>query len=300
METDFNKRVRKVLINTSLIASVSIITYLLYSTIEKNKMISEKDKRILIDSMTIIAKVKELKVLKTAYEQLEHERDSMGLTNDSLVAVVSTLNEYIAQAEQRDSVNLTKLALFNVAIKQAKEKLSVEKKELKHIEEEFAAQMQADPTATASVAPEKKSYMYLQRHPDESVDIHIDQMELEPISRTGKILEKNQYTVKQIKHVRVKFVIMKSSLTRTVQKIFSVQLIQPNGNAYKFNPDYDYTFVDRNKIHMSNKTKVDVNGNERHVAFLYPKATPFMPGQNIVQLFCDNKFLAEKEIYITK
>lgn len=299
METDFNRRVRKVLINTFLIGAVSITTYLLYSTIEKNKVISEQDKRILIDSMTIIAKVKELKSLKVAYEKLEYERDSLGLTNDSLITMVATLNEYIMEAEQKDSVNTLKLALFNKTIQQAKAKLVVEKEELKHIEEKGSHGQTVDPTAMASVSTEKKGYVF---HSGivttDNVEIRIDKMELEPINKAGKVLDKGQYNTKQIKHVRVKFMIMKSSLTKTVQKIFTVQLIEPDGNTYKFNPEYDYTFIDKNKIHMNNKTKVEFNSNEKQVAFLYPKATPFKPGFNVIQLYCDNKFLGEKEIYI--
>jgi hypothetical protein len=298
METDFNRRVRKVLINTLLIVSISIITYLLYSTIEKNRVISEKDKRILIDSMTIIAKVKEMKVLKTAYEKLEMERDSLGLTNDSLVSMVTTLNEFIEEAEFRDSINASKLAQFNIAIKRASVKLVHEKEELKQIEKENALHHKQVPDETVTASTQKKGFVFLQKHPSDNVEVQVERMELEPINRIGKVLTKDQYNSRQIKHIRIKFVIMKSSLTKTVQKIFHVQLIEPDGNLYKFNPEYDYTFVDKNKIHLSSNTKVEFNSNEKQVTFLYPKATPFKPGHNIIQLFCDNKLLSEKEIFI--
>ncbi len=293
MEADFNKRVRKVLVNSFLIISVSIITYLLYSTIEKNKEISAKDKRILIDSITILAKVKELKSLRNAYEMLESERDSLGLTNDSLITMVATLNEFIREAEQKDSVNATKMAQFNVAIRKASVKLAIEKEELRVIEEHHT---KPDPTAVASA--EKKGFVFQKTPPLSIVEVQIDKMELEAINRAGKVLSKDQYTAKQIKHVRVKFIMVKSSLNRTIQKIFHLQLMEPDGNAYQFNPDYDYTFIDRNKIHRSTKNKVDYNGHEKQVAFLYPKATPFKPGQNIIQLFCDNKLVGEKDIFI--
>lgn len=299
METDFNRRVRKVLINTLLIVSISIITYLLYSTIEKNRVISEKDKRILIDSMTILAKVKELKVLKTAYEKLEMERDSLGLTNDSLVSMVATLNEYIEEAQVRDSMNASKLAQFNLAIKRASVKLVHEKEELKQLEQGNALHTNKSmPDETVTASTQKKGFVFLQRNSNDNVEVHVDRMELEPINRVGKVLSKDQYNTKQIKHIRVKFVIMKSNLTKTVNKIFHVQLIEPDGNLYKFNPEYDYTFVDKNKIHLSSNTKVEFNSNEKQVALLYPKATPFKAGHNVIQLFCDNKLLSEKDIFI--
>lgn len=297
METDFNRRVRKVLINILLIVSVSIITYLLYSTLEKNKIISEKDKKILIDSMTILAKVKELKVLKTAYEKLEIERDSLGLSNDSLITIVGTLNEFIRQAEQRDSINASKLTQLTIAIRQVSVKLIKEKEELKHIEKENLLRPQEANMAVAT-AKQKQGFVFARKHSENNVEVQVDRMELEPINRLGKVLTKDQYNTRQIKHIRVKFVIMKSSLNKTVQKVFHVQLIEPDGNLYKFNPEYDYTFVDRNKIHLSSNTKVEYSSSEKQVAFLYPKATPFKPGHNIIQLFCDEKLLSEKEIFI--
>ena len=286
METDINRRVRKVLMNTALITSISIITYLLYSTIDKNKVISEKNAKILVDSMTLVSKMKELKTLKTAYETLEAERNSIGLANDSLMTMVASLNEYIEEVERKEVVNTTKLSQLNVAINEARKQLAKEKEAFSHIDK-------SNKTETAS----QNTHEYY--HDDiDNVEVQIDKMELEPISKMGKTLTKENVSHDQIKYMRVKFIIMKNALTYKVQKVFSVQLIEPDGKPYKFNPDFDCVIIDRNKVHLTNRKKIEFDGNDTHVTFLYPKATPFKPGMNIVKLYYEDRLIAEKTIQI--
>ncbi len=278
------------MVNTALIGSVSIITYLLYSTIDKNHTIAEKNKKILVDSMTIVAKVRELKALKSAYETLEMERDAFGLANDSLMTIVASLNQYISEVELKDSVNGTRLAQLNGAIKSAKEKLVEEKKTISLYEKTSKPE-----TLTASTSSKYTEYMH---ESVEVVEIHVDQMELEPLGEQGKSLKKGNLSHEDIKYIRVKFVILKNALTSRVQKVFSLQLIEPDGKPYKYNPDHDFIVIDRNKIHLTNKKKIEFDGNDTEVTFLYPKATPYKPGSNTVKLFYEDKLVAEKKIFI--
>jgi len=290
METDFNKRVRKVLINSALIVSVSIVTYLLYSTIEKTKTIAEKDKRILVDSLTIVSKIRELKVLKTSYEKLEVERDLLGLLNDSLESTVSILSGYIKEVELKDSMNLSKLALLDKAIKNATQKLKKEKETFSLIEKNNKVTLSKSSSGQPTEA-------YLHDH-TENFEVNVTKMELEPVDRSGKVLSTNNSVYDKVKFIRIKFIIMKNKLTSPVQKIFSVQLIEPDGRPYKFDPQYDFIMIDRNKIHLTNKKKIEFDGNDTPVVFFYPKATSYKPGENKIQLFYENKLIAEKSIVI--
>ena len=292
MESNLNQRVRMVLINTAIISVVSIVTYLLYSTIEKNKIISEKNQKIMIDSMTIVAKVRELNALKTAYEMLEMERDSFGLANDSLVAMVSTLNEYIAEVQDKNSEKsaASSLPQINTVIKKAEKALVREKKELTLIEK-------TNEVEVVKMMPVKTIGKSIQSTLD-NVEMKVDHLEIEPIGKSGKILKLAQCTDDQVKHLRLKFVILQNKLASKSQKVFSIQLIEPDGSPYKFNPEYDYIKVEGQKVHLTNKRKVEFDGNDTQVSFFYPKCTPFKSGINTVQLFYDNKLMAEKTIDI--
>jgi hypothetical protein len=290
MESDFNKRIRKVMINIGLIGAVSIITYLLYSTIEKNKIISEKDKRIILDSMTIVAKVKELKGIKAAYEILEKERDAFGLANDSLVAVVATINEYISDMQIKDSLQTLKIDQLNSMIGNAKKTLVKEKEEFNLIEKVN----QVDVVKVTNV----KRHVKIYQESSDNINVKVDNLEIEPVNKSGSVLTKNQFSHSHIKHIRIKFIIEKSGLTSKVQKIFSVQLMEPDGSLYKFDPDYDFIKIDGYKVHLTNRKKIEFDGNDTQVSFLYPKSTPFKPGMNIVKLFCENQLVAEKTIDI--
>ena len=290
METDFNKRIRKVMINISLVASMSIITYLLYSAIEKNKIISQKDKKILVDSMTIVAKVKELKILKAAYEALELERDAFGLANDSLISVVTTLNNYINDVQIKDSLNTLNITKLNTIIKTAKSTLVKEKQEISLIEKVNHVEVE-------KVVGTKRTYKY-HEEPGENVAVVVDNLELIPVNKTGEAIKKNPYLHENIKHIRIRFIIVKSGLKNKVQKIFTVQLIEPDGNIYRFNPDYDFIKLDGNKVHLTNRKKIEFDGNDTQISFLYPKTTPFKPGMNHIKLFCENQLVAEQSIEI--
>ena len=290
METDFNKRIRKVMINISLVASVSIITYLLYSAIEKNKIISQKDKKILVDSMTIVAKVKELKILKAAYEALELQRDAFGLANDSLIMVVATLNNYINDFQTKDSINTINITKLNTIIKTAKSTLVKEKAEINLIEKVNHVDIER-------VVGTKRTYKYHEEVGD-NVEVVVDNLELIPVNKTGEALKKNPYLHENIKHIRIKFIIVKSGLKNKVQKIFSVQLIEPDGNIYRFNPEFDFIKLDGYKVHLTNRKKIEFDGNDTQVSFLYPKTTPFKQGTNIIKLFCENQLVGEKAIEV--
>ncbi|HSZ25441.1 MAG TPA: hypothetical protein VK766_06985 [Cytophagaceae bacterium] len=290
MESEYDRRVRKILINTAIVSAVSIITYLLYSTIEKNKIISEKNQQLMMDSMTIVAKVGELKALKNAYEKLEQERDSFGLTNDSLALMVSTLNSYIAEVQKKDSLNTTKIWQLNTIIKTAKRTLIKEKKELVLIEE-------TNKVETIKIPATKKVFEY-EAEPSGVVSFQVDQLELEPVGKNGKVLKKDQYTKELVKHIRLKFVIVQNELSKEIQKIFSIQLIEPDGNPYKFNPEFDYIKLDNQKVHLTNRKKIEFYKGDTKVSFFYPKSTPFKPGKNTIQLYCENKLMSEQTIEI--
>ncbi len=290
METDFNKRIRKVMINISLVASVSIITYLLYSAIEKNKIISQKDKKILVDSMTIVAKVKELKILKSAYEALELQRDAFGLANDSLILVVTTLNNYINDVQIKDSLNTLNIVKLNTIINTANKTLVKEKEEINLIEKVNHVEIE-------KVVGTKRSYKYHEELGD-NIEVKVDNLELVPVNKSGEALKKNPYLHANIKHIRIRFIIVKSGVKGKVQKIFSVQLVEPDGNIYKFNPDFDFIKLDGYKVHLTNRKKIEFDGNDTQVSFLYPKTTPFKPGVNIIKLFCENQLVGEQSIEI--
>jgi hypothetical protein len=292
-ESKHKKRVRKVLINASILIAVGIVTYLLFSTIEKNKVIAQKDKKILMDSMTIVAKVKELNALKVAYQSLEQEREELGLAKDSLIDMVSNLTNMIDVIQEKDSINNVTITKLNSLIKNAKITLVKEKEEVSYIEKTNQV--------VEEVVITNKKQIYKSKTVHEIVDmpvIEIDRLVLEPLTKKGRILNDHQYDAKLINNIRVNFTIPKNPLTTKVERIFTVQLIEPDGKPYKFNPDFDFITYNNHKVHLTNKKRIAFDGNETHVSFLYPKCTPFKPGLNTVQVFYENKLMAENTIVL--
>jgi hypothetical protein len=292
-ESKHKKKVRRLLINACLLMIVGVIAYLMFSTIEKNKIIAAKDKKIALDSMTIIAKVKELNALKLAYQMLEKEREELGLAKDSLIRMVSNLNEMIATIQHKDSVKNMTISKLNTLISTAKTTLVKEKEEVQLIEKTNQV--------VEEVIVTNKKQIYKSKTVHEVVDmpaIEIDRLVLEPLTKKGRVLNDHQYDAKLINNIRVNFTIEKNPLTTKVEKIFTVQLIEPDGKPYKFNPDFDFVVYNNHKVHLTNKKRISFDGNETHVSFLYPKCTPFKPGLNTIQVFYENKLMAENTIVL--
>jgi hypothetical protein len=294
----FQLKSNSVLLYILVITTVVLIAYIAYSSSETNKKLTIKDQKIFRDSVVLAEKVKELFELKLAYLDLVREREEMTKVKDSLCVMVNTLTDMIVLIQKKDSINDKNIAQLNGLIKNAKTNLIKEKRLSPVIE--IQKSKDAD-YSTYEIEEAKKTHSaslgnYGSSISEDQNEVEITNFRLEPLNKKGKILSLVHCNHSEVHSIRVAFSIPASEYKTPVEKTFTVKLIEPTGQEYKLDPEFDYIVNKNTKVYLTNKKRISYDGNEANIAFLYPKNTSYKAGINTIQLFLDNTFIAEQSI----
>lgn len=304
MEQSPKKDNTKIILIVVIVALLGVIGYLLMQTNKQTEIIKVKDDKIQVDSVAFGAKVKEIEDLQLAYERIKQDREAMGLSNDSLNAEITRLNEYMVKVRRGDQRKIKELDAMI-----AKMKADVDTKDLELV----ALRAQNDTLKTNIVVLNKeKSIMNdtisslnvkkteLQEKVEIASILRAENIRLVVINKKDKVVDKEEFKSKLVDKLRVEFTLGDNRVSRKDKKKIYFRLVQPDASVL-----YDlatgggfFNAADGKEIPFTLKQEVDFDNSKQKVSFVYVKGSPYKIGTHTIEVYHEGNKIGESSLIV--
>ncbi|TAH24501.1 MAG: hypothetical protein EAZ07_09500 [Cytophagales bacterium] len=303
MEQNPKKDNTKVILIIVIVALLGVIAYLLMQNNKQTEVIKVKEEKIQVDSLAISAKVKELEDLQLAYERIKQDREAMGLSNDSLNAEITRLNDYMVKVRRGDQRKIKELDAMI-----AKMKADVDIKD-----QELAALRSENDTLKTNIVVLKKENLVMndtisslnqkKTELQEKVEIasilRAENIRLVVINRKGKEVDKEEFKSKLVDKVRVEFNLGDNRVARKDRKKIYFRLIQPDGSVlYDLATGGGFFNAESKEIPFTLKQELEFDNSKQRMTFVYVKGSPYKIGNHTIEIYHEGNKIGESSLIV--
>ena len=293
----------KIILIVVIIALLGVIGYLMMQTNKQTEIIKVKDDKIQVDSVAIAAKVKELDDLQLAYERIKQDREAMGLSNDSLNAEITRLNEYMVKVRRGDQRKIKELdamiAKMKADVDSKDQELTTLRAQNDTLKTNIVVLNKEKSTMTDTIAALNTKKTELQEKVEIASILRAENVKVTVINPKGKEVEKEEFKAKVVDKLRIEFNLGDNRVSRKDKKKLYFRLIQPDASVlYDLATGGGFFNSEGKEVPFTLKQEVDFDNSKQKVSFVYVKGSPYKIGKHTIEVYHDGNKIGESSLIV--
>ncbi len=293
----------KIILIVVIVALLGVIGYLLMQTNKQTEIIKVKEDKIQVDSVAIAAKVKELDDLQLAYERIKQDREAMGLSNDSLNAEITRLNEYMVKVRRGDQRKIKELdamiAKMKADVDSKDQELATLRAQNDTLKTNIVVLNKEKSTMTDTIAALNTKKTELQEKVEIASILRAENVKVTVINPKGKEVDKEEFKAKVVDKLRIEFNLGDNRVARKDKKKLYLRLVQPDASVlYDLATGGGFFNSEGKEIPFTLKQEVDFDNSKQKVSFVYVKGSPYKIGKHTIEVYHDGNKIGEGSLIV--
>ena len=290
------------ILSSIIVVQFGIIVYLLFDHNDKKLNIAQNTHTILKDSIEIVTKIEEFKLVGEDLKKLKAQMLASGITKDSIGTELDEMLEALWQVEMGGAITLDEL---NTKIAQAKKLLVIKDLQIKRLKDKsdsLSFQAKVLKSERESQTQQLEEMLDDTKELSEKLTVasrvKAENIKITGISKKDKTVDKEVYKSKDLTKINISFNLADNKITKInssitvmfrIIKVGSVVLFdEMNGGGY-------FKTVDNEDIPYTGKQVIQFNNTKQEISFIYKNETEYAPGIYKVELYADGYSIGESQ-----
>ncbi len=281
----------------SLIAILfAIIGGLIFMLNSKTGKIDELNQTVETQTVKVESKTKELEALTADFERIKEEREKLGLNNDSLIAQITQLKEYVAQVKKTGIINSQKRKELESMVSRLRQDLVTKEKEVADLKvkndslnQDVAQLSELTKAQSDSLVKTQTSRKNLEGKLAYASVLKAQSVKITILKENGKELDKEEYRSAQISTVKLEFILSDNKAAEKGSKDFYLRMITPSGSSFfdELNGGGKMTLADGTASdYTMKKSEMFANQGEK-ITFMLQKGFNYQSGTYRFEIYCE-------------
>jgi hypothetical protein len=290
------------ILSSIIVIQFGVIVYLLLDHNGNKLTVAQNTHTILKDSIEIVTKIEEFKLVGEDLKKLKAQMLASGITKDSIGTELDAMLEALWQVEMGGAITLDEL---NTKIAQAKKLLVVKDLQIKRLKDRSdSLSFQAKVLKSEREAQTQQLTEMLDDTKELSEKLSVasrvkaENIKITGISKKDKTVDKEVYKSKDLTKINISFRLADNKITKVntpitllyrIIKVGSVVIFdEMNGGGY-------FKTVDNENIPYTGKQEIQFDNSQQEVSFIYKAESEYAPGIYKVELYADGYSIGESQ-----
>lgn len=296
---------RKLLVVGLIIVLLSINGILFYMQHQTKKKVDEQTETIRLKNTELEDRIKQYEALKADFERQAGELQSMGLTNDSLVAKMTALEKDLKQLRSFRSTSFSladqkkyreRAANFEVQLKKKDEEIAKLKEDNQVLYGENNNLKETQNKLSDTITTIKRTNQTLSQKVALASRLEAQSIKISTINSNGKEKDDSddEFKAKRVDKIKISFKLAKNDVAEKENKEVMMRLIEPDGAAlYNLSTGSGTFTANGQETFYTAKKDFVFDNSQQELAFVYSKGSEYKRGLHTVELYCEGYMIGK-------